>query len=80
MTRLISCQLHDYIEIACLYGYRVRLTLKSGETIEGKAIDTVVDEHKREYLQLDNDRRVELIELSRMDVLTANPAFNKVEF
>ncbi|WP_031435528.1 Rho-binding antiterminator [Methylomarinum vadi] len=80
MTQLISCQLHDYIEITCLYGYRVRLTLKNGEIVEGKAVDTAVDEERREYLLMDNGSRVELNRLSRLEVLSANPAFKTVDF
>ncbi len=80
MTHPISCQLHDYIEMACLYGYRVRLTMRDGQTVDGKAEDTAVDSGKREYLVLDGDRRVELNKLSKMEVLAANPLFDVVEF
>ena len=39
----ISCELHDFLEIACLYGYRVKLTLKDQQIIEGNAIDDDMD-------------------------------------
>ena len=39
MTQHISCDLHDYIEVACMYGYQVRLILKDQSTVEGKAKD-----------------------------------------
>ncbi len=79
---LITCQQHDYIEIACLYGYTVRLTLKNGQVIEGKAIDTCTDTEKREHLVLEADGRqwVELIQLAGMDVLNDKPAFKSVRF
>ncbi|WP_305907153.1 Rho-binding antiterminator [Methylomarinum sp. Ch1-1] len=82
MSKLISCQLHDYIEIACMYHYRIRLTLKNREVIEGRALDTCVDADKREYLLLDDGekRQVELNKLAGMEVLSANPAFKKVDF
>lgn len=80
MTQLIPCQLHDYIEIVCLYGYRVRLTLKNGEIIEGKAVDTAVDQEKREYLVMNDGSRVGLNRLSRLEVLSANPVFKSVDF
>ena len=46
----ISCELHDYLEIACLYGYQVKLTLKDDRIIEGKAVDVLTTAEKREYL------------------------------
>ena len=79
----ISCELHDYLEIACMYGYRVRLTIKNHQTIEGKAIDTVTSAEKREYLVIDNGHEkheVELNQLVKMEVLTPNAKFKKVSF
>lgn len=79
----ISCELHDYLEIACMYGYRVRLTIKNHQTIEGKAIDTVTTAEKREYLVIDNGHKkheVELNQLVKMEVLTPNAKFKKVSF
>ncbi len=35
----ISCELHDFIEVACMYGYHVQLALKDDQVIEGKAVD-----------------------------------------
>jgi Rho-binding antiterminator len=77
----ISCDLHDYIEIACLYGYQVKLTLKDQQSIEGKAVD-IITADKREYLLLDNDQhqRIELTELAKMQVLTPNAQFTEMIF
>jgi Rho-binding antiterminator len=79
----ISCELHDYLEIACLYGYRVKLTLKDHRIIEGKAIDVLTNTEKREYLIIDNGREQQQIEsnqLGKMQVLTANAKFKEVFF
>jgi Rho-binding antiterminator len=79
----ISCELHDYLEIACMYGYRVRLTIKNHQTIEGKAIDTVTTAEKREYLVIDNGQKkqqIELNQLVKMEVLTPNAKFMNVSF
>lgn len=77
----ISCNLHDYIEIACLYGYQVKLTLKNRQSIEGKAVD-IITADKREYLLIDNgeQQRVELAQLVKMQVLTAKAKFSEVSF
>jgi Rho-binding antiterminator len=79
----ISCELHDYIEIACMYGYRVKLTLKEQQTIEGKALDTITDADKREYLVVDTGQekqKIELIRLDKMQALTPNAVFKVVTF
>jgi Rho-binding antiterminator len=79
----ISCELHDYLEIACLYGYRVKLTLKDQQIIEGKAIDVLTTAEKREYLMIDNGlehQNIESNQLSKMQVLTANSLFKEVFF
>jgi Rho-binding antiterminator len=79
----ISCELHDYLEIACLYGYRVKLTLKDHQIIEGKALDVLTTVEKREYLVIDSgheQQQIESNQLSKMQVLTANAKFKEVAF
>jgi Rho-binding antiterminator len=83
MTRCtVSCELHDYLEIACLYAYQVRLILKDHQIIEGKAIDTMTTAEKREYLLIDNGKKqpIELMQIKKMQVLTANAQFSEVVF
>lgn len=81
-TSPISCDLHDYLEIACLYGYRVRLTLRDHQTLEGKAIDVLTSAEKREYLVIDAGQRqqIELSQLKKLQVLTPNAKFSAVVF
>lgn len=79
----ISCELQDYLEIACLYGYRVKLMLKDNQIIEGKALDVLTTAEKREYLLLDNgheQQQIESNQLSKMQVLTPNAKFKDVSF
>lgn len=77
----LPCQLHDYIEIACMYRYQVRLTLKNGQIIEGKAMDIHSSPDRREYLIIDNNRQqIELTQLTKMTVLTLKAKFNEVVF
>ncbi len=77
----ISCDCHDYIEIACLYGYQVRLKLKNGQQLEGKAMD-IIRVDKREYLviQSDNQCSIDLTQLLKLQVLTAHAKFSEVSF
>ena len=78
----IACELHDFIEIACMHGYRINLTLRDGQTLEGKAVDTLTTAEKREYLIVDNGQKqqVELNQIANMKVLTANAVFKEVKF
>jgi Rho-binding antiterminator len=81
--QLIECELHDYIEVACMYGYQVRLILKNQQTFEGKAKDIVTNTEKREFLVIENaqgSQHVELILLEKMQVLTPNAQFKEVIF
>ena len=78
----VSCDLHDYIEIACMYGYRVKLTLKDRQVLDGKAVDILTSTDKREYLVIDNGKRqnIELNQLKKLNVLTPNAQFTEVTF
>lgn len=78
----ISCELHDFVEVACMYGYQLKLILKNNQIIEGKAIDIVNSPERRECLVIDNDSRqqIELTQLAKMQVLTPHAKFNEVVF
>lgn len=82
----ISCDLHDYLEIACMYGYQITLTLNDHQIIEGKAIDTVTTADKREILVIDTDhghgqkKRIELSQIRKLQVQTPNAKFSEVIF
>lgn len=79
----ISCDLHDYVEVACMRNYRVELVLKGGEVLEGKALDVIPSLEKREFLVIDNGgqkQEVELTQLHKMIALTPHASFNEVEF
>jgi len=80
--KLIACELHDYLEIACMYGYRVKLDLKDGQGLEGNAIDLITTTEKREFLLLDDGQKqlIELTQLVKMTTLTPNASFKEVAF
>lgn len=79
---IISCALHDYIEIACLYGYQIKLLLKDEQTVEGTAINILSTSEKREYLLLacGQQIKIELIEIKELQVLTPQAKFQTVSF
>lgn len=81
-NQAIACELHDYIEIACMYGYRVKLMLLEHRSLEGKAIDVMIDQDKREFLIIDNGERqkVDLSEIVEMETRTPGAKFQKIRF
>ena len=79
---LLKCDLHDYLEIACLYKFKVELILKNKSKIQGIPITTMVVE-KIEYLELnsgDKFQTVALLELSSIRATDKNPHFDVVRF
>ncbi len=80
---MISCQQYDYIEIACLYQLPIKLTLLSGEVIEGKVKDTRYTPDKKEAIVITTDNGEQLIateELCSMQAMVSNPHFEVVDF
>lgn len=80
---MISCSDYDYIEIVCMYRYRVLLYLQSGQELEGVAKDTARDGNKQECIVLDVNGEQQLVvldEIARLDVCVDNPHFKSVSF
>lgn len=78
----ISCELHDFIEVVCMYGYQVQLILKDDQVLEGKAVDITTSKEKREYLIINNgqEQQVELTQITKLMVLTPHAQFKEVNF
>ena len=80
---VISCELHDFVEVACMYGYQLELTQKSGAIVTGKAVD-IVSADQREWLVVDVEngekQRFDLMTLAKMKVLTPGAKFSEVVF
>lgn len=80
---MISCSDYDHIEIVCMYRYPIQLILKSGDLIEGTAIDTKRDNERRECIELEVDGATQLQpldELKSLIVLISNPHFEEITF
>jgi Rho-binding antiterminator len=77
---MISCDQQDYIEIVCMHRYPIKLTLKSGDTAQGIAVDTQVDYARYECIKIDIEgveRLVVLDEIKILEVLVENPHVQK---
>lgn len=86
MHKPISCELFDYIEIACMFGYHVRLTIRNGDTLVGKALTTQIDQDKHEQMIIQTDKTgeqrqsVDTGTIKSLDVLTPNARFRHIDF
>jgi Rho-binding antiterminator len=80
---MISCNQHDYIEIVCMYHYPIKLTLKSGDIIEGIALDTQRNDQRDECIKIDIEGIEQLVvleEIKILEVSVENPHLQKVTF
>jgi Rho-binding antiterminator len=83
MREVLSCHLHDYVEIACLYGFEVSLQLSNQKTVQGKAMTTKITLNKSEHLLvLVNGQTVEVdtADILTMKAVSQNPHFDLIEF
>ncbi|MDH4316622.1 MAG: Rho-binding antiterminator [Gammaproteobacteria bacterium] len=79
----IDCDLHDRLEVCCLYRYSLRIATRDGRIVSGKARTTLTDSDKREWLLLTNDsgeERVSMDTLLHLQVLTPGAKFQRIVF
>jgi len=80
---MMSCDQHDYVEIACMYHYSIKLTLKSGAEIEGHALDTQRNEQQQECIKMQFENSTSLVLLDsiiQMEAQIDNPHFHVIRF
>jgi len=80
---MLTCHQYDYIEIVCMYHYPVKISLKSGDIIEGVAVDTVRDQNKQECIKIDNNGQelvIVLDHIASLLVMVDNPHLQQINF
>ncbi|MDN3682249.1 Rho-binding antiterminator [Vibrio tapetis subsp. quintayensis] len=80
---MISCEKYDYIEIACMHRYPIKLTMKAGSVLAGIALDTVRNESRQECLVISDDGGEVLVvldDIAMLEVGIDNPHFESVSF
>ena len=80
---MMTCHEYDYIEIVCMQRYPIRLTLKTGDILEGIAFDTQLNQAREECIKVKVDdvtQWIVLDSLSKLEVCVANPHFTQVSF
>ena len=79
---MINCEIHDVLELACLYRIEVQLILKDKTSIVGIANTTKTAKNKHEYLvliQKSGTIEVDMDNIKTMRALTKNPHFTEVD-
>lgn len=79
--RPMDCDLHDYLEIACLHRYRLRIELVDGGVVVAQALTTRTATTKEEFLLLrgdDGEREIRLDQLLAITPLDAGSQFGRV--
>lgn len=80
--RPLNCDLHDYLEIACMHGYRLQVERLDGTSFVARALTTRTAASKEEFLVLQGDdgkQDVRLDQLLAITPLDANASFARVE-
>lgn len=80
---MISCANHDYVEIACMYRFAIKLVFKNGQIVQGIAFQTTYNENREECMVLKTEKGSEEIVLKQialMEAVTKNPHFEKIDF
>ncbi|MEW7314807.1 Rho-binding antiterminator [Buttiauxella gaviniae] len=79
----INCDLHDYLEIACMHHYRLNIELNDGQHFVATAITTRTASSKEEFLLLQNENQQFEIRLDKLRVITPlnkNASFGCITF
>jgi Rho-binding antiterminator len=78
----IDCDLHDYVEIACMRRYRVRIST-ADEVMVGIARTTLTDADKQEWLVVDHggaSHKIRLDKIRSLEPLDHDAQFALIRF
>ncbi|MEH6353115.1 Rho-binding antiterminator [Pseudomonas sp. 3JA] len=77
----LNCDLHDYLEIACLYGYTLDIELIDGQRLTARAITTRTASTREEFLDVETAEGRQEIRLDQLLAITPrdhNARFGRV--
>ena len=83
VKNMMSCEHYDYIEIACMHQYPIKLTFTDGTDITGQACDTALNNDRKECIKIKDQQGEQLVCLDNiisLEVMTDNPHFHLVRF
>lgn len=77
----LSCDLYDYLEIACMHQYRLHIELVDGGELQATAVNTHTAASKEEFLIVRDgtgERQLRLDQLLTITPLDAGASFGRV--
>lgn len=76
MTRYqpLNCDLHDYLEIACLRSYQLDIELVDGQRLIARALTTRTSSDKEEFLVIEQQGAQQEIRLDQLLAITPREA------
>lgn len=77
----LNCDLHDYLEIACLRGYQLDIELIDGERLIARAVTTRTSADKEEFLAVElagAQREIRLDHLLAITPKEADAEFGRI--
>ncbi|MCU8080165.1 Rho-binding antiterminator [Shewanella sp. SM103] len=79
--KMIPCAHYDYLELACLRGYQLKIELIDGTQCQGKAITTQTRTDKTEWLIIQLQQTKQSLRLDHIAAITPlepNAEFSRV--
>lgn len=79
--KMIPCEHYDYLELACLRGYRLKIELIDGTECQGQAITTQTRADKTEWLIIQEQQTRQSVRLDQITAITPlepNAEFGRV--
>ena len=79
--KMIPCEHYDYLELACLRGYQLKIELIDGTQCQGQAITTQTRADKTEWLVIQQQQNKQSLRLDHIVAITpvdVNAEFGRV--
>ena len=71
MTKIISCNVHDHFEIACMHRSKITLSLHDGQIIKGQAVD-LITKNKNQFIYLttqeNENEHINLLDINTLKI------------
>ncbi|MFB2735587.1 Rho-binding antiterminator [Shewanella mangrovisoli] len=68
--KIIPCAHYDYLELACMHGYRLDIELQDGSLCQARAITTQTHADKTEWLVVEHQAGQQTLRLDSIIAIT----------
>lgn len=68
--RPLACDLYDYLEIACMHRYQLRIELVEGGELTAQAVTTRTTSSKEEFFVVQNEQGEQQLRLDQLLAIT----------